>query len=146
MSLPTPDPGLVIRYAYLWRHEAQSGRDEGRKDRPCGVIGTNRTTIGQSQTSVLPITHTEPSVADMALEIPAAVGSRLGLDAARSWIVLTEANLFAWPGPDLRFVEGREPRTIAYGFFRHASSRTFEAAFLTTTLGAKFRSWSGRKN
>ena len=31
--------------------------------------------------------------------------ARLGLDEARSWIVLTESNRFAWPGPDLRAVD-----------------------------------------
>ena len=33
MPIPTPEPGLVISYAYLWDHEAQSGLEEGRKDR-----------------------------------------------------------------------------------------------------------------
>ena len=27
MSLPEPRPGLVIRYDYLWTHEAAAGRD-----------------------------------------------------------------------------------------------------------------------
>jgi hypothetical protein len=37
MPIPTPEPGLVISYAYLWDHEAQSGQEEGRKDRPCVI-------------------------------------------------------------------------------------------------------------
>jgi hypothetical protein len=130
VSLPTPDPGLVIRYAYLWRDEAQSGRDEGRKDRPCGVIVTNETVTGQRLTYVLPITHAEPPAADRAIEIPAVVGTRLDLDAARSWIVLTEANLFTWPGPDLRFIDGREPRTIAYGFLPPRFFKDVRSRFL----------------
>ena len=40
MPLPTPapEPGLIIRYAYLWRSEAFQGEEEGRKDRPCAVV------------------------------------------------------------------------------------------------------------
>ena len=33
---------------------------------------------------------------------PDTVKRRLELDDERSWIVLTEANRFIWPGPDLR--------------------------------------------
>lgn len=47
----------------------------------------------------LPIMHAPP--AD-AMEIPAAIKLRLRLDGERSWIVLTESNRFAWPGPDIR--------------------------------------------
>lgn len=38
MTLPVPEPGLVIRYAYLWDREAREGRDEGSKDRPCAIV------------------------------------------------------------------------------------------------------------
>jgi len=38
----------------------------------------------------------------LAVEISHETKRRLGLDDDRSWIVLTEANRFAWPGPDLR--------------------------------------------
>lgn len=51
---------------------------------------------------VLPITHTPPKTIDEAVEIPPSVKERLRLDDERSWIVLTESNRFAWPGPDLR--------------------------------------------
>jgi len=36
------------------------------------------------------------------LEVPHGLILRLGLDDEWSWIVLTEANRFAWPGLDLR--------------------------------------------
>jgi hypothetical protein len=26
MAIPTPEPGLIISYAYVWDHEAQSGQ------------------------------------------------------------------------------------------------------------------------
>jgi hypothetical protein len=38
VSLPIPQPGLVIRYSYLWSAEAQAGKEEGTKDRPCAII------------------------------------------------------------------------------------------------------------
>jgi len=38
VSLPTPRPGLVIRYSYLWAREHDQGREEGVKDRPCAVL------------------------------------------------------------------------------------------------------------
>ncbi len=38
-----------------------------------------------------------------------------GLDAERSWVVLTEANDFIWPGPDLRPAVNGDPSSVAYG-------------------------------
>jgi hypothetical protein len=51
-----------------------------------------------------------------ALEIPIVTKERLGLDSERSWVVLTEANDFIWPGPDLRPLPGRDAGTVADGF------------------------------
>jgi hypothetical protein len=65
---------------------------------------------------VLPVTHTPPSNAADALEIPAATKRRFGLDSERSWVVLSEANDFIRPGPDLRPVPGRDLSTVAYGY------------------------------
>jgi hypothetical protein len=116
VSLPVPKPGLVIRYAYLWEAEAREGREEGSKDRPCAIVlvvlrGGNHPIV-----RVLPVTHSPPGDAADALEIPAATKERLGLDSQRSWVVLSEANDFIWPGPDLRPVPGSDPSTVAYGF------------------------------
>ena len=33
-TIPTPEAGLVIAYAYLWRREHQAGQDEGLKTDP----------------------------------------------------------------------------------------------------------------
>jgi hypothetical protein len=38
VSLPEPYPGLVIRYAYLWRRDYEAGREEGTKDRPYSIF------------------------------------------------------------------------------------------------------------
>lgn len=38
MSYPEPKPGLVIRYSFLWSHEAEAGADEAAKDRPLAIV------------------------------------------------------------------------------------------------------------
>lgn len=111
-----PEPGLVIRYAYLWRHEQEAGREEGTKDRPCAIV---LALVGEEgdrpRVIVLPVTHTPPQPPAEGVELPAATKRRLGLDEERSWVIVSEANSFVWPGPDLRFVPGREPESAAYG-------------------------------
>lgn len=101
-KLPEPRPGLTIRYAYLWRDESLAGRDEGVKDRPCVVILSVEDREGSLVVTVAPITHAPPRLSSEAVELPGAVKSRLGLDGAASWVVVTEVNQFVWPGPDLR--------------------------------------------
>lgn len=132
MALPTPVPGLVIRYAYLWREEQRRGHEEGRKDRPCAVILVTTDAQDGKVVTVLPITHTPPADAALAVEIPHATKRRLGLDDERSWIVLTEANRFVWPGPDLRPTIAGDASTVAYGLlpralFKEITTRFYEA-------------------
>lgn len=115
MSWPAPQPGLVIRYSYLWEREARQGRDEGVKDRPCAVVLVLLREGGAPIVRVLPVTHSPPANPLEALEIPAATKRRLGLDAERSWVVLTEANDFVWPGPDLRPAASGDPSSVVYG-------------------------------
>jgi hypothetical protein len=110
-----PCPGLVIRYAYLWRDEAARGREEASKDRPCVVVLAVERREGETIVVVAPITHTPPSKASDAVEIPAATKRRLGLDEWRSWVVTNDLNEFVWPGPDLRPVPRSHPVTFAYG-------------------------------
>ena len=114
MPLPTPEPGLVIGYAYLWRHEVLRGYGEGVKDRPCVIVLSVRNVGGQTVVSVAPITHSRPDGVELAVEIPLETKRRLGLDGARSWIVAGELNQFVWPGVDLR-PEGRGGHNYAYG-------------------------------
>ncbi|HEX9877547.1 MAG TPA: hypothetical protein VGC50_12920 [Gammaproteobacteria bacterium] len=102
MALPLPQPGEVIRYAYLWWNEARMGGEDGAKDRPCSVVLTRITDAGRTVAYVLPITHTPPLKKEDGVEIPQATKRRLGLDIERSWIITTELNRFTWPGPDLR--------------------------------------------
>jgi hypothetical protein len=115
VALPEPVPGLVIRYSYLWRREYLQGLDEGQKDRPCAIVAAIRTDAGEHRVLVLPVTHSEPTPDVVALEIPATVKRRLGLDELRSWIVISEYNEFVWPGPDLRRAPGADDTSVAYG-------------------------------
>jgi hypothetical protein len=76
MGIPTPEPGLVLNYAYLWHDEHRAGLEEGRKDRP----------------SVIVLGITRESDDATIVTMP------------RSWIVIAEGNEFMWPGYDLRKV------------------------------------------
>jgi hypothetical protein len=115
MPIPAPEPGLVISYAYLWHREHEAGREEGRKDRPSVIVlAVERAANDATIVVVLPITHAAPDDTASAVEIPAAVKRYLGLDDARSWIVVAEGNEFLWPGYDLRKI-GRSDR-YHYGF------------------------------
>ena len=103
MPIPNPEPGLVISYAYLWHRQHEAGRDEGRKDRPSVIVlAVERDADGATIVTVLPITHSAPAERASAVETPAPVKRHLGLDDARSWIVVDEGNEFLWPGYDLR--------------------------------------------
>lgn len=123
MPLPAPELGLVISYAYLWASEFEQGQQEGIKDRPCALILSSQDEGDETIVSVVPVTHSPPEHPEEAVEIPAVVKRRLGLDEARSWIVVTELNRFTWPGPDLRPVSRAEPERFEYGFLPPALFR-----------------------
>ena len=129
--IPEPEPGLVISYAYLWHSEASRGRDEGAKYRPAVIVLTteNRPDGGKT-VLVAPVTHRSPDDPAMAVEIPPQTKRRLGLDADRSWIVVSEVNRFEWPGPDLRPVApGRWAfGLLPAGLFRTVRTRLVELA------------------
>ena len=115
MTLPFPEPGLVVGYAYLWRSEFDRGLEEGTKDRPCVLVLTTKDEEGELFVTVVPVTHTPPERPDEAVEIPLPTKQRLGLDDARSWIIVSEVNRFAWPGPDLRPVSRGASERFDYG-------------------------------
>lgn len=141
MSLPKPLPGLVVRYNYLWADDAAKGGEEGDKERPAVVVmavGTSGT--DEARVYVLPITHTAPVKGVEALEIPATVCRSANLDAARSWVVLSEFNEFVWPGFDLAVVPGRTPRTVAYGFLTLGFFARMRDRWLTLDAAGKSQS------
>ena len=113
MGIPSPEPGLVLNYAYLWHDEHRAGQEEGRKDRPSVIVFcVTRESDDATIVTVLPITHSAPIDPKSAIEIPPPVKKHLGLDDARSWIVIDEGNEFVWPGYDLR----KAPKTDQYEF------------------------------
>jgi hypothetical protein len=115
MAIPTPEAGLVISYAYLWHHEHMAGHEEGRKDRPTVIVlATQQEGSDSTEVTVLPITHRPPDDLAWAIEIPLPVKRHLGLDDARSWIVVAEGNDFLWPGYDLRKISDAD--RYDYGF------------------------------
>jgi hypothetical protein len=117
VTLPAPQPGLVLRYSYLWARDAEQGREEAGKDRPAVIVLVVQDAAKQTaRVYVLPITHSHPSAGVEGVEIPAAVAKTAGIDAGRSWVIVSEFNEFAWPGFDLALVPGRKPTTVAYGF------------------------------
>ncbi|MBE7219170.1 MAG: growth inhibitor PemK [Caulobacteraceae bacterium] len=123
MAIPPPEAGLVISYAYLWLREHEAGR----KDRPSVIILNVRLAEDITKVVVLPITHSRPTNPDNAIEFPVRIARSIGLDALPSWIVISEANEFAWPGYDLR--QSRADR-FAYGFLPPRFFRQVAEGFL----------------
>lgn len=111
--IPDPQPGLVIRYAYLWRRDATQGRDEGTKYRPAVVVlAVEPDDEFGKIVLVAPITHRKPDDPATGVEIPPLTKRRLGLDPEQSWVIVSEVNRFEWPGPDLLPIA---PGRWAYG-------------------------------
>ena len=104
MSLPSPEPGLVVRYGYVWSQESRRGRTEAMKDRPCAIV----LAAGGGEVVVVPITHSPPRRPEAAIQLSSGVSRSLGLDDEQSWVVVDETNQFQWPGSDLRPTKGGE--------------------------------------
>jgi hypothetical protein len=115
MVLPTPAPGLLICYSYLWNDERCRGESEGRKNRPCVVVVSLTDEEGDTKVYVVPVTHGRPDDV-YADELSQAAKRRLGLDEAPSWIVTSEVNRFIWPGFDLHPIARDQPDRFAWGF------------------------------
>lgn len=141
MTLPPPRPGLVIRYACLWRREALAGASEARKDRPCAIVlAVRKDAEGDLMVVVAPIITAPPHDAAAALPLPAAVRRTLGLDAAASWVMTDAVNVVAWPGFDLRAIPGRRGEP-AYGMLPPRLFETLRQRILATirSRGAALR-------
>ena len=123
----TPEPGLVIRYDFLWKDEARTGREEG-KDRPCAVVLATRPQNGQREVVLCLITHTPPRTGETAVEIPYKVARYLKLDSDRMWIKTHEVNRLQWEeGQIPHGVSRARPDAWAFGMLPKAlGGRMFE--------------------
>jgi hypothetical protein len=127
---------LVIRYDYLWAHEAAAGRDQG-KERPACLVAAMDPAASPRFVVILPITHTPPDKETVGVEIPGEVRAALGLDDAPSWVIVSEHNVDAWPNAGLAPLPGR-PGVFSYGFIPPRLFARVKARFLE--LHAKGRS------
>lgn len=130
MALPVLECGLVVSYSYLWRHESETGKMEGSKNRPCIIVAIVSKEGGKKLATVAPITHSLPADLTVAIEISQRIKRYLGLDGERSWVILDDFNDFIWPGYDLRLVL-RKPGHYDYGImppalFDQIMTRIFE--------------------
>jgi hypothetical protein len=128
MALPEPKPGLVIRYDYLWTREAAAGKQQS-KDRPACLVAASDSTVAPRFVVILPITHSAPTGDTVGIEIPPKVAQALGLDEARSWVVVSDHNVDEWPNAGLAPVPGR-PDIFSYGFVPRGLFAQIKAQFL----------------
>jgi len=83
----------VIRYPYLWSHEAMGGETESRKNRPVAVGARISRPKGADLIVLFPITTKEPRPDRFFVEIPDMEKHRSGLDVTkRLWIVFDDYN------------------------------------------------------
>ena len=128
MALPDPKPGLVVRYDYLWTHEAAAGRDQG-KTRPACLIAATDPEVVPRYVVLLPITHTPPAGYTVGVEIPARVKQTLGLDDPPSWVIVSEHNIDEWPNAGLSPLPG-QPGSLSHGFLPPGLFARIKARFL----------------
>jgi hypothetical protein len=128
VALPEPKPGLVIRSDYLWTHEAAVGRDQG-KERPACLVAASDSVALPRFVVILPITHTPPGKDTVGVEIPAKVRQAIGLDDARSWVIVSEHNIDEWPNGGVASLPGRRG-VFSYGFIPPSLFAQVKAKFL----------------
>jgi hypothetical protein len=128
VAFPEPRPGLVVRYDYLWTHEAAAGRDQG-KDRPACLVAASDSERQPRFVVLLPITHTPPDGDTIGIVLPAKVKYAIGLDDARSWVIVSEHTVDEWPNPGLSPVPGK-PGVFGYGFIPPGLFARIKSSFL----------------
>jgi hypothetical protein len=128
VAIPEPEPGLVIRYDFLWADEAAAQREHG-KERPACLVAASEPTASPRFVVILPITHSRPRRGTVGIEIPAAVCRALGLDEERSWVIVSESNIDEWPNAGLAPIPGRRS-VFSYGFLPPRLFARIKAKFL----------------
>jgi hypothetical protein len=135
VALPDPKPGLVIRYDYLWAHEAAAGHDQG-KDRPTCLLAATDDAVRPRYVVLLPITHTPPSGDTVGIDIPPKVKQAIGLDDQPSWVIVSEHNVDEWPNGGLVPVPGKRGE-FSYGFIPPSLFAKIKANFLALARANK---------
>lgn len=88
-----PKVGLVVKYDFLWKHEAATGQEHGSKDRPSAIIiVSDENEDGSCKVVLCAITHTPPFQNEKAVAVPAKVSDHLGFDGLKSWIKTDQVN------------------------------------------------------
>ena len=102
MAFPTPQPGLVLGYDFLFREQADAGQENASKPHPCAIILVVMQG-DQTRVSLLAISHMAPRPGEdrFRLKLTGAECREMGLDAGDHWINLRDINAFDWPGYDL---------------------------------------------
>jgi hypothetical protein len=98
------------------------------KDRPAAIVALLRGDDGRDEVVVFPVTSSHPTDAAAGVEIPAATRDRLGLQDGPCWVIVTEVNIFVWPGPDLRRPENAND-CFVYGSLPHALMLRIKQSF-----------------
>jgi hypothetical protein len=137
VPIPPPEVGLVIRYNYLWRREADRQRSQS-KDRPACIVAAIADTVDRMDVVLLPITRAPPKDDVPAVELPPKVKEHLGLDPDRSWVIVAECNVDVWPSPDLAEIPGR-PGRYAYGHLPPRLFRRIRDAFVDRARAKRVR-------
>ena len=119
-----PKIGDIWRYPYLWKREEEAGEEAGRKPRPTALSAVVPVSDKSTLLYLLPITGTEPTKDQDALEIPATEIRRAGLsEYKRLWIILDEYN--------------RDELESSFYFEPNAGIGAFSKAFLKV-MSARF--------
>ncbi|RJL07386.1 hypothetical protein D3P06_01215 [Paracoccus aestuarii] len=135
MAFPEPKPGLVLRYDYLWTHEAAAGQDQG-KTRPTCLVAATDAFVRPRYVVLLPITHAPPAGDTVGIEIPAKVKQAIGLDEAPSWVIVSEHNIDEWPNGGLSPVPGTRGE-FSYGFIPPGLFAQIKTRFLELARAKK---------
>lgn len=113
MPIPDPEPGMIVRYDYLWRREDAAGRDHGKTRPTCIVVA--EVNSQPNEVLLLPITHSPPLRASTGIVIPQSVKRLIGLDEEPSWVIVSECNHDVWPNSGLSAIPGKFGE-FSYGF------------------------------
>jgi hypothetical protein len=137
MPLPSPEPGMVLRYDYLWSREASQGRQG--KDRPTCLVAASDSQVNPHYIVLLPITHSPPSGDTVGIEIPRAVKKAIGLDDVPSWVIVSDYNIDEWPNAGLAQIPGK-PGVYSYGMIPPSLFAMVKARFVELVRQKRARS------